>query len=364
MDRVVIGDVGYGKTELAIRAAFKAVMDGRQVAVLAPTTVLAQQHYQTFKERVSGFPVVDVLSRFRAERDQRAVIEDLAAGAVDIIIGTHRILQRDVRFKNLGLVVIDEEQRFGVKHKEWLKSLTGQDGAAGDEPLPAPVDVLTLSATPIPRTLHMALSGIRDMSTLDTAPEERLPIKTYVSEFDERLVREAILRELDRGGQIYVVHNRVNIEQMAEKLRDLVPEATFVVGRQMPEETLEQVMLDFQAGSTTRSSHDLIDPALDIPNAAIIINQADRLGLAQLYQLRGRVGRGAHRAYAYIMYDRHHALSEVAQKRLQAIFRRPSWGPASRSPCATSRSAAPATCSARSKAATSAPSASSCTTRC
>lgn len=313
MDRIVIGDVGYGKTELAIRAAFKAVMDGKQVAVLAPTTVLAQQHMQTFSERVSGFPVrVDVLSRFRSEAEQRRIAGDVAAGRIDILIGTHRILQKDITFKDLGLMVIDEEQRFGVGHKERLKQLRSE------------VDVLSLSATPIPRTLHMSLTGIRDMSTLETAPEERLPIKTFVSEFDERLIREAILRELDRGGQIYLVHNRVyNIELMAAKLREIVPEAEIGVGHgQMPDDTLEQVMVEFQQGRCdVLLCTTIIESGLDIPNVnTIIINQADRLGLSQLYQLRGRVGRGAHRAYAYLLYDRNHALSEVAQKRLQAIF--------------------------------------------
>jgi transcription-repair coupling factor (superfamily II helicase) len=313
MDRIVVGDVGYGKTELAVRAAFKAVMDGKQVAVLVPTTVLAQQHFQTFTERMSGFPVrIEVLSRFRSEREQRRIVADLAAGRIDILIGTHRILQADVRFNDLGLVIIDEEQRFGVVHKERLKELRRE------------VDVLTLSATPIPRTLHMSLSGIRDISTLETAPEERLPIKTFVTEFDERLIREAILRELDRGGQVYFVHNRVyNIDLVAERLRRLVPEAEVAVAHgQMPEETLEQVMLDFQQGAyDVLVCTTIIESGLDIPNVnTIIINQADKLGLAQLYQLRGRVGRGAHRAYAYLLYDRHHALSEPAQKRLQAIF--------------------------------------------
>ncbi len=313
MDRIVVGDVGYGKTELAVRAAFKAVMDGKQVAVLVPTTVLAQQHFQTFTERMSGFPVrIEVLSRFRSEREQRRIVADLAAGRIDILIGTHRILQADVRFKDLGLVIIDEEQRFGVVHKERLKELRRE------------VDVLTLSATPIPRTLHMSLSGIRDMSTLETAPEERLPIKTFVTEFDERLIREAILRELDRGGQVYFVHNRVyNIDLIAERLRRLVPEAEIAVAHgQMAEDMLEQVMLDFQRGAyDVLVCTTIIESGLDIPNVnTIIINQADKLGLAQLYQLRGRVGRGAHRAYAYLLYDRHHALSEPAQKRLQAIF--------------------------------------------
>ncbi len=313
MDRVIIGDVGYGKTELAIRAAFKAVMDGKQVAVLVPTTVLAQQHVQTFTERVSGFPVrVDVISRFRSERDQRQIIEDAAAGRIDILIGTHRILQKDVVFRDLGLAIVDEEQRFGVAHKEQLKKLRQE------------IDVLSLSATPIPRTLHMSLAGIRDMSTLETAPEERLPIKTFVSEWDERLVREAILREMDRGGQVYFVHNRVyNIELIAERLREIVPEASVAVGHgQMPEDTLERVMLEFQRGECdVLLCTTIIESGLDIPNVnTIIINQADRLGLSQLYQLRGRVGRGAHRAYAYLMYDRNHAISETAQKRLQAIF--------------------------------------------
>jgi transcription-repair coupling factor (superfamily II helicase) len=313
MDRVVVGDVGYGKTELALRAAFKAVLDGMQVAVLVPTTVLAQQHLQTFRERLSAFPTrVEVLSRFRSDAEQRQVIHELAEGSIDIVIGTHRLLQRDVEFKNLGLLIIDEEQRFGVAHKERFKKLRSQ------------VDVLTLSATPIPRTLHMTLSGIRDMSTIQSAPEERLPIATYVAEWDDRLVREAILRERDRGGQVYLVHNRVhNIKEMATHLRRLVPEAEVAIGHgQMPEEQLERVMLEF-----ARGDHDvlvcttIIESGLDIPNVnTIMINQADRLGLAQLYQLRGRVGRGANRAFAYLLYDRNRAISEVAQRRLQAIF--------------------------------------------
>jgi transcription-repair coupling factor (superfamily II helicase) len=262
---------------------------------------------------VSGFPVrVDVISRFRSDREQKQIAEDVAAGKIDILIGTHRILQKDIAFKDLGLVIIDEEQRFGVAHKERLKALRQN------------VDVLTLSATPIPRTLHMSLTGIRDMSTIETAPEERLPVKTYVSEFDERLIREAILREMDRGGQVYVVHNRVyNIELIANKLREIVPEAEIRVGHgQMPEETLENAMVDFQRGAfDVLVCTTIIESGLDIPNVnTIIINQADRLGLSQLYQLRGRVGRGAHRAFAYLMYDRNHALSEIAQRRLQAIF--------------------------------------------
>ncbi len=313
MDRLVCGDVGYGKTEIAIRAAFKAVMDGMQVAMLVPTTVLAQQHFQTFCERLSGFPVrVEMLSRFRSDREQRDVVRDLAAGSVDVVIGTHRLLQSDVAFRDLGLVIIDEEQRFGVAHKERLKHMRQQ------------VDVLTLSATPIPRTLHMALGGIRDMSVMDTPPEDRLPIKTYVLEFDEHFARDAMLRELERRGQVYFVHNRVfNIEGVADKLRRLVPEAEIAVGHgQMPEDQLERVMLDFARGAVDALvCTTIIESGLDIPNVnTIMINQADRLGLAQLYQLRGRVGRGASRAYAYLFYDRHRALNEPAQKRLQTIF--------------------------------------------
>lgn len=313
MDRLVCGDVGYGKTEVALRAAFKAVLDGKQVAVLVPTTVLAQQHYKTFEERLQAFPVrVEVLSRFRSEKEQKLVLAGLADGTVDICIGTHRLIQRDVQFKDLGLVIIDEEQRFGVMHKERLKQLRKE------------VDVLTLSATPIPRTLHTALVGIRDMSAMDTPPEDRLPIKTFVTEYEDGLIREAILRELDRGGQVYFVHNRVqNIEFIAQRLRALVPEASVVVGHgQMPEDQLERVMLEFALGQ-----HDvlvcstIIESGLDIPNVnTIIINQADRLGLAQLYQLRGRVGRGANQAYAYFLFNRDKRLTPQAEKRLRAMF--------------------------------------------
>ncbi len=313
MDRLVCGDVGYGKTEVAVRAAFKAVMEGMQVAILVPTTVLAQQHFNTFKQRLGGFPVkVEMLSRFRSDREQRRVAADAITGNVDIVIGTHRLLQKDVAFKNLGLIIIDEEQRFGVAHKERLKRMRAQ------------VDVLTLTATPIPRTLNMALTGIRDMSTIETPPEERLPIKTYVSEFDDHLVREAITRELERGGQAYFVHNRVhNIGLVARKLRDIVPDADVLIGHgQMPEDQLEKVMLDFtEAKADVLVCTTIIESGLDIPNVnTIIINNADKFGLAQLYQLRGRVGRGAARASAYLLYEKHHALSEVAQKRLQTIF--------------------------------------------
>ncbi len=313
MDRLVCGDVGYGKTEVAIRAAFKAVMDGKQVAVLVPTTVLAQQHYRTFRERLAAFPVrIEVLSRFRSEAEQKRIVEELAQGTVDIVIGTHRLLQKDVQFRDLGLLVIDEEQRFGVAHKEHLKKMRRE------------VDVLTLSATPIPRTLYMALGGIRDMSTMETPPEQRLPIKTYISEFDERLLREAIMRELERGGQVYFVHNRVhNIELVAQRIREIVPEARVAVAHgQMDEKALAEAMEEFVEGRTdVLVCTTIIESGLDIPNVnTIIMNQADKLGLAQMYQLRGRVGRGAHRAYAYLLYDRKARLTDAARRRLATIF--------------------------------------------
>ena len=313
MDRLVCGDVGYGKTEVALRAAFKAVMDGKQVAILVPTTVLAQQHYNTFRERLAAFPVrIEVLSRLRSDAEQKRIVKSLPQGTTDIVIGTHRLLQKDIRFQELGLVVIDEEQRFGVANKEFLKEMRRE------------VDVLTLSATPIPRTLYMALGGIRDMSTMETPPEERLPIKTYVSNADDRLVREAIARELERGGQVYFVHNRVhNIEMIAGKLRDLVPEASIGIGHgQMDERELARAMDDFTHGRTdVLVCTTIIESGLDIPNVnTIIINQADQLGLAQLYQLRGRVGRGAHRAYAYLLYEKNKRLTETATARLQTIF--------------------------------------------
>jgi len=313
MDRLLCGDVGFGKTELALRAAFKAVNDGKQVAVLVPTTVLAQQHDQTFRERLRPFPVrVEMLSRFRSQREQEEVVAGLAAGTVDICIGTHRLIQKDVQFRDLGLLIIDEEQRFGVAHKERLKQLRQE------------VDVLTLSATPIPRTLQMALSGVRDMSVMETPPEDRLPIKTYVHEYDEHIIREAILREIDRGGQVYFVHNRVQtIYSAAARLRELVPEARYSIGHgQLPEETLEQVMLDFAAGkSDVLVCSTIIESGLDIPNVnTIIVDRADTFGLAQLYQLRGRVGRGANRAFAYFLYPKGRQLSEVAEKRLRTIF--------------------------------------------
>ncbi len=313
MDRVICGDVGFGKTEVAIRAAFKAVMDGYQVAVLVPTTVLAQQHEKTFRERLAAFPVrVDVLSRFRTDQEAAEVARKARSGDVDIVIGTHRLLQQDVEFANLGLVIIDEEQRFGVTHKERLKRMRLE------------VDVLTLSATPIPRTLHMALSGIRDMSTIDTPPEGRQPIQTFVSEWDDQMVRDALLLEVERGGQVYIVHNRVeSIDRFTDHLRELVPEAKFVVGHgQMPEGLLKRVMERFADGEfDVLVCTTIIESGIDIPNVnTLIVDHADKLGLAQLYQLRGRVGRSTHQATAYLLHPRDRILSEVAQQRLATIF--------------------------------------------
>ncbi len=313
MDRLVVGDVGYGKTEVALRAAFKAIQDGKQVAVLVPTTVLAAQHDATFSQRFAAFPLeVRLLSRFVSAAAQAATIDGLADGTVDLVIGTHRLLSKDVRFKDLGLVVVDEEQRFGVAAKERLKQLKRE------------VDVLTLSATPIPRTLNLALAGIRDLSVIETPPEDRLPIQTRVAEASAGLVRDAILRELDRGGQVFYVHNRVEtIEAQAEQLRRMLPGVRFVVGHgQMAEGALEKVMIAFADGAAdVLVCTTIIESGLDIPNAnTIVIDRADTLGLAQLYQLRGRVGRTARRAYAYLLYRRRERLSDEARKRLQAIF--------------------------------------------
>ncbi|MEO8228553.1 MAG: transcription-repair coupling factor [Chloroflexota bacterium] len=313
MDRLVVGDVGYGKTEVAIRAAFKAVQDGKQVAVLVPTTVLAAQHFQTFGQRYAAFPMsVRLLSRFVSAHEQERTLEGLSSGSVDLVIGTHRLLSRDVQFRDLGLVVVDEEQRFGVAAKERLKRLRNE------------VDVLTLSATPIPRTLNLALAGIRDLSVIETPPEDRLPIQTRVAEASAGLVRDAILRELDRGGQAFYVHNRVEtIEAQAEQLRRMLPGVRFVVGHgQMAEGALEKVMLTFAEGDAdVLVCTTIIESGLDIPNAnTIVIDRADTLGLAQLYQLRGRVGRSSRRAYAYLLYRRRERLSDEARRRLQAIF--------------------------------------------
>ncbi|MDX1520192.1 MAG: transcription-repair coupling factor, partial [Anaerolineae bacterium] len=312
MDRLICGDVGYGKTEVALRAAFKAVMDGVQVAILAPTTVLAQQHYRTFRERLENYPVqIEVLSRFRTKQQQQQTITNLATGTTDIVIGTHRLLQKDVKFKNLGLLVIDEEQRFGVKQKEILRSMRTE------------VDVLTLTATPIPRTLNMSLSGVRDLSTIDTPPEERLPIQTSVSEYDETLIRQAVLRELDRGGQVFYVYNRVmGIEQKANRLRNILPGVRVAVGHgQMSPRQLEKIMVDFIDGEyDVLVSTTIVESGLDMPNVnTIIIDRADRMGLAQLYQLRGRVGRGAVQAYAYLLTPTNMVLRPDARKRLEAI---------------------------------------------
>ncbi len=313
MDRLICGDVGYGKTEIALRAAFKSVNDGLQVAMLVPTTVLAQQHYATFSERLSPFPVkIEVLSRFRTPKEQQEVIEGLKDGSVDIVIGTHRLLQKDVRFKNLGLAVVDEEQRFGVSHKERLKQLRQQ------------VDVLTLSATPIPRTLNMALAGIRDLSTMDSAPEARLPVKTFVSEYSEDVIKEAILREMERGGQVFYLHNRVRtINQAAAEINKLVPQARIMVGHgQMAETELEDVMVGFANGDADiLVCTTIIESGLDMPNVnTLILERADRFGLAQLYQLRGRVGRSEHRAYTYLLVPRGRRITEAADHRLQAIL--------------------------------------------
>jgi transcription-repair coupling factor (superfamily II helicase) len=313
MDRLVCGDVGYGKTEIALRAAFKTVQSGRQVGILVPTTVLAQQHLETFSERLEPFPAsVDMLSRFRTDRQQKEIVKKIANGSVDIVIGTHRLLQKDIHFKDLGLVIIDEEHKFGVSHKERLKQLRTQ------------VDVMTLSATPIPRTLHMSLAGVRDTSTIETPPEERLPIKTYVSEESDDLTREAILRELDRDGQVFYLHNRVkDIELIGNKIQELVPEAIVAIGHgQMPEDELEQVMAAFERREfNILLCTTIIESGIDLPNVnTLIVDRADMFGLSQLYQLRGRIGRGTNRAYAYLMVPRAKQLTEQAEQRLNTIL--------------------------------------------
>ena len=312
MDRLICGDVGYGKTEIAIRAAFKAVQDGKQVVYLCPTTILAGQHYDTFVQRMKDFPVkVELLSRFRTTKQIKAALEGLKKGLVDIVIGTHRVLSKDVEFKNLGLLIVDEEQRFGVTHKEKIKKLRDN------------VDVLTLSATPIPRTLHMSLVGIRDMSVLEEPPQDRLPIQTFVTEFNDEMVREAINRELSRGGQVYYVYNRVqDIDEMALKVQALVPDARVSYAHgQMDERSLEAVMYDFINGEIdVLVSTTIIETGLDIPNVnTMIIHDADKFGLSQLYQLRGRIGRSNRTSYAFLLYKRDRMIKETAEKRLQAI---------------------------------------------
>ncbi len=312
MDRLLCGDVGYGKTEVAIRAAFKTVMDGKQAAVLVPTTILAQQHYNTFKERMNNYPVnIEMISRFRSPGEQKQILKKLALGKVDIIIGTHRLLSKDVIFSELGLLIVDEEQRFGVSHKERLKDIKRN------------VDVLTMTATPIPRTLHMALVGVRDMSVIETPPENRYPIRTYIREFNRELIRDAINKEIGRDGQVYFVHNRVeDIEEKADMIKKLLPESRVAVAHgQMNEHLLEKLMLDFY-----NKEYDvlvcttIIETGLDIPNVnTIIIDRADQMGLAQLYQLRGRVGRSNRVAYAYLLFEKDRILPEVAEKRLRAI---------------------------------------------
>lgn len=312
MDRLICGDVGYGKTEVAMRAAFKAVMDGRQVALLVPTTILAQQHYETFRERMSAFPIrIEMLSRFRTRKEQQTIVEELNQGRIDIVVGTHRLVQPDVQFKNLGLVIVDEEQRFGVEHKEHLKAMRQL------------VDVLTMTATPIPRTLYLSLAGARDISTIQTPPQERLPVETIISEYRDDVVRDAIRRELSREGQVFYLHNRVRtIEKTREKLQALVPDARIAIGHgQMHERELETVMSAFVRGEyDVLLCTTIIESGVDIPNVnTIFIERADRFGLSDLYQLRGRVGRYKHQAYAYLLLPRHGQLFSAARERVRAI---------------------------------------------
>ncbi len=310
MDRLLVGDVGYGKTEVAVRAAFKAVQGGRQVAVLVPTTILAEQHFRTFADRLADYPVtVEALSRFRTAKEQKETVRKLAEGELDIVIGTHRILSRDVCFKDLGLLVVDEEHRFGVKHKERLKQLR------------LAVDVLTLTATPIPRTLHLSLAGLRDMTVIETPPRDRSPILTFVEPWDDGLIEEAIARELDRGGQVFVVHNRIEtIETIAARIRQLAPRARVAVGHgQMAADTLEEVMQQFVVGEVDiLVSTMIVESGLDVPNAnTMIVHDAHRFGLAQLYQLRGRVGRSHRRAYCYLIVP--DVIDLAAEERLKVL---------------------------------------------
>ncbi|PIE98828.1 MAG: transcription-repair coupling factor, partial [Propionibacterium sp.] len=312
MDRLICGDVGYGKTEIAVRAAFKAVQDGKQVAVLVPTTLLVQQHLETFSDRYAGFPIkVAALSRFQTTAEAKKIVEETKTGRIDILIGTHRLLSSDIGFKDLGLVIVDEEQRFGVEHKEKLKQLRVN------------VDVLAMSATPIPRTLEMAITGIREMSVIATPPEDRHPVLTLAGPYDEAQVSAAIRRELAREGQVFFVHNRVqSINKIASRIRELVPEARVVVAHgQMSEKTLEQVMVDFwQRRADVLVSTTIVESGLDISTAnTLIIDRADQLGLSQLHQLRGRVGRSRERGYCYFMYPTDKVLSETAHERLSTM---------------------------------------------
>jgi len=312
MDRLLCGDVGYGKTEIAMRAAFKAINDNKQVAALAPTTVLAFQHYETFKQRFAAFPVsIEMISRFRSPKQQKEILQRVEAGKVDILIGTHRLLSKDVKFADLGLLVVDEEQRFGVRHKERLKQMRKE------------VDVLTMSATPIPRTLHMSLVGLRDMSVIETPPKDRIAIQTVVASWDEKLIRSSIEQELERGGQVYFVHNRVDtIWEIAAKLQTLAPKARIIVGHgQMSEGELEKVMLKFMRHEADiLVATTIIENGLDIPLCnTILINRAERFGLSELYQLRGRVGRSNRRAYAYLLIPSDIELTPIARRRLAAL---------------------------------------------
>ena len=312
MDRVIMGDVGYGKTEIAVRAAFKAVQDGKQVAVLVPTTLLVQQHYNTFRDRFQAFPVsVRAVSRFNSDKEQKEVMDGVQGGTVDVVIGTHRLLSRDTQFKDLGLVIVDEEQRFGVEHKEFIKQMR------------TAVDVLTMSATPIPRTLEMSLTGIREMSTILTPPEERHPVLTFVGPYDEKQISAAVRRELLREGQVFFLHNRVeSIDRVAKRLGELVPEARIATGHgQMSEDALEHVMVGFwEKEFDVLVCTTIVESGLDIPNAnTLIVDRADSFGLSQLHQIRGRVGRGRERAYAYFTFQPDKPLTELAHDRLATI---------------------------------------------
>ena len=312
MDRLLVGDVGYGKTEVALRAIFKAVTGGKQVAFLVPTTVLAQQHYDTMKKRFEGFPIeIALMSRFKTKKELKETDKGLEDGSVDVVVGTHRILSKDVHFKDLGLLIVDEEQRFGVKHKEKLKQMKNN------------VDVLTLTATPIPRTLHMSMLGVRDLSVLETPPAGRYPIQTYVMEQNAGAIRDGILREMQRGGQVYYLHNRVmDIEETVAKLHQLVPEARIgYIDGQMSENQLESVLYEFiQGGYDVLVTTSIIETGVDIPNVnTLFVENADRMGLAQLYQIRGRIGRSNRVAYAYFMYQPNKVLTELGEKRLAAI---------------------------------------------